>query len=132
MGKHSAPDPDGVEALTDAVNEVFRGIAMPSNGLVHHVTEGARSVPDPSPRVVEAYQQIRAYVESGVRGPGTLHLALTGEEYGELLQFAIVMAFLHQSVEHPDMSWAGCYPETPIVFYACDFFLQEFGDRGQS
>jgi hypothetical protein len=130
MAKHSAPDPDEVRALGEAVNDVFRSIVIDDCTLSALARRDGGALPDFPPEVVDAFEVLKAWAIAWEPGSPDLVLALNACQAGEVLTLATGYALAHQIDDHPDRDWVGCSDQTRVVYYACKLFAMAIEHGG--
>lgn len=127
MAKHSAPDPDGVDLLAEAVNDVYRGMVLTPDAIFPPPSETPFSVSDFSPEAREALATIHEFTTNPEMAGRPYVIALTAYQAGEVLTMAAGLAYAHQYDDHPGKPWVGCEPHTSIMAHACRVFLLALG-----
>lgn len=124
MAETPVPNPEDVEALGEAVNDVYRPLALQGKETEAQARAGIDLVPLASPRVIDALKVMEAYIADPGAYPDGVWLDLSCVDAGELVMLTAGLAINHQAINHPEDSWVGCSDQGRLVYYACQVFIQ--------
>jgi hypothetical protein len=138
------PRPEDVAALGDAVNEVYRGMAISPDAIfpapgrgksawdahadhlhVHSAREPEGddlTVTGASPQAERALQALWAHATGEGPHLSAVNVWVTASQASEVLTLAVSLAYGHQHDHHPDKPWMTCEPYTQVVQMACGLF----------
>lgn len=132
MGKHSHPDPRGVDALAEAVNEVLGpvvteivmdgGAPGDEDHFVAEMPQGA----------ITLYEQVCDFVRQGGADASKMMFVASLREVAFALTFAVGMAVTHETQDRLARGWIECDECGHVVFTLCQLFVLAGNRRGQS
>lgn len=124
MPDFPTPDPKNVAALGDAVNEVFRGLALSPFHIPHSpkVRETGPSIRYDA--VDEAFDQIESGVREGTIDDTGLAVKLSVTDAGALLTLAMVKMARHGRTDCRYELFTQCHYARSVVYYAAKCYTQ--------
>lgn len=122
MGKHDGPDADGLEALADKVNEIFRPLVADIFPPPDPVPGLAQRIPQPSPLALEVYDKVLRVADGDETLGESAIVLLSLRDAASVLELVVGGALAHQAEDHPEQSWIECESWARAVYIAAHMF----------